>query len=334
MRPTPSAFSAAGARSGSRRREKPSSARSKASSPRRRRDCTIIIEAGALKKDAPLRRLCEREKNAAAIECYADSAQDLAHLIDAEAAGANIAIAPEAKTLLVSLLGQDRLATRAELSKLFLYAHGADEIGVEHIEAIVSDAGGLMVDHAVDNAFDGDFAAFEGSARRALTQGADARSLLGVALRHALGLRRARLDVEAGRRRGLQGGGWSRSRSFDAHLRAWTAARLTRAVEILAEAMNKARREPKLAEAIALRALWRVASSARARPTSPLEGPPAKRERTAPQRSSLRCFAACRRHSPRPGLRRKISYVSNPFAVGARPLCFAASRLPSSVSRF
>jgi DNA polymerase-3 subunit delta len=31
------------------------------------RDCTIVIEAGALKKDAPLRTLCERESNAAAI---------------------------------------------------------------------------------------------------------------------------------------------------------------------------------------------------------------------------------------------------------------------------
>ena len=229
------------------------------------RDCTIIIEAGALKKDAPLRRLCEREKNAAAIECYPDTAQEIAHLIDAEAQSANVKIAPEARALLFSLLGQDRLATRAELSKLFLYAHGAAEISIDHIEAIVSDASSLMLDHAVDGAFDGDFAGLESAVRRALTQGGDAGGLLGAALRHALGLRRARLDLDAGSAPRPQGGGWSRSRAFDAHLRAWSAARLTRAVETLAEAINKVRREPKLAEAIALRALWRIASSARAK---------------------------------------------------------------------
>jgi DNA polymerase-3 subunit delta len=236
------------------------------------RDYTIIVEAGALKKDAPLRRLCEREKNAAAIECYPDSPQDVAQLINAEAESANVRIAPEARALLVSLLGQDRLATRAELSKLFLYAHGAAEINIDHIEAIVSDASSLMLDHAVDGAFDGDFAALEASAHRALTQGGDAGVLLAAALRHALGLRRARLDLDAGAApRAPHGGGPRRSRAFDAHLRAWTAARLTRAVETLAEAINKVRREPKLAEAIALRALWRIASSAassaRARPS-------------------------------------------------------------------
>ncbi|VTZ49217.1 hypothetical protein MPC4_140116 [Methylocella tundrae] len=39
-----------------------------------------------------------------------------------------------------------------------------------------------------------------------------------------------------------------------------------RAIEILAEAIGKARLEPKLAEAIALRALWSVALAARPRP--------------------------------------------------------------------
>ncbi len=230
------------------------------------RDCTIIVEAGALKKDAPLRRLIEREKNAAAIECYPDSAQDIARLIDAEAGSADIGISPEARSLLVSLLGQDRLATRAELSKLFLYAHGAAEIEVEHIEAIVSDASSLVLDHAVDAAFDGDFAALEAGARRALRQAADAGLLLGAALRHALALRRARIDVDAGMApRAPFGGGPRRAQIFEAHLRAWTLARLTRAVEILAEAIDNLRREPKLAEAIALRALWRIGSSARAK---------------------------------------------------------------------
>jgi DNA polymerase III subunit delta len=226
-------------------------------------DCTIIIEAGALKKDAALRRLCEREKNAAAIECYPDSAKELAQLIETEARAARLSISHEAKALLVSLLGQDRLATRAELDKLFLYAHGAGEIGLEHVEAIVADASGLMLDDSVNAAFDGKFDALEAGARRAFAQGTDPNQLLGAALRHALSLRRARLD--GAETRAAQGGGIFRARVFEAHLGAWSAAKLARAVEILADAILKTRREPKLGQAIALRALWSVAQAARSK---------------------------------------------------------------------
>jgi DNA polymerase III subunit delta len=229
-------------------------------------DCTIIIEAGALKKDAALRRLCEREKNAAAIECYPDSAKEVAQLIETEARAAKLSISPEAKALLVSLLGQDRLATRAELAKLLLYAHGASEIRLEHVEAVVSDASGLMLDAAVNAAFDGELDALEAGARRAFAQGTDANQLLGAALRHALGLRRARLDADAGEgTKEGQGGGIFYTRIFEVHLRAWSAAKLARAIEILADAIQKMRREPKLGQAIASRALWSVALAARQR---------------------------------------------------------------------
>ncbi|HEX3495962.1 MAG TPA: DNA polymerase III subunit delta, partial [Methylocella sp.] len=70
------------------------------------RDCTIVIEAGALKKDAPLRMLCERERNAAAIPCYPESVKDIAQLIDVEISAANLSIALDAKAFLVSQLGQ------------------------------------------------------------------------------------------------------------------------------------------------------------------------------------------------------------------------------------
>ncbi|MEJ0094906.1 MAG: DNA polymerase III subunit delta [Methylocella sp.] len=237
------------------------------------RDCTIVVEAGALKKDAALRKLFEREKNAAALECYPDSPEHIAQLIDAEAAAAKLSISHEAKSLLVSLLGQDRLSTRSELAKLVLYAHGAGEIRLDHVEAIVSDASSLMLDHAVNSAFGGDFVALESSARRIFTQGGDASALLGAALRHALILHRSRLNTEAGARahdgpHERPAFGFRRSDAFDRHLRAWTAARLARAIEILGEAVGKTRREPKLAEATALRALWTIALAARAKPTS------------------------------------------------------------------
>src|SRR4029079_14448730 len=38
-----------------------------------RRDCRFVIEAGELRKNAPLRAACEKAKAAAAIPCYVDN---------------------------------------------------------------------------------------------------------------------------------------------------------------------------------------------------------------------------------------------------------------------
>src|SRR5262249_28341746 len=54
------------------------------------RDCTIIIEAGALKTDSPLRALCEQAKAAAAIACFPDAAKNIAELIEAAVSAAKI----------------------------------------------------------------------------------------------------------------------------------------------------------------------------------------------------------------------------------------------------
>jgi DNA polymerase III subunit delta len=228
------------------------------------RDCTIVIEAGNLKRDAPLRRLCEKDPRAAVIECYPDSAKDLAQLIDTELAAAHLRIAPEAKTLLVSLLGQDRLTSRAEIGKLALYARGQGEVTIEHIEAIVTDASALALDKAIDGAFDGDFKAIEQTAERVFSEGGDYNALLGAALRHATLLHRMRLDAESGRSASMPTfGGYRRNTGLDRHMRAWSSARLARAIAVLSQAIGKARREPKLADMITVRALWTVALAAR-----------------------------------------------------------------------
>ena len=48
------------------------------------KECRVVIEAGELRKNAPLRAVCEKAKNAAALPCYPDSEKDLPRLIDAE----------------------------------------------------------------------------------------------------------------------------------------------------------------------------------------------------------------------------------------------------------
>jgi DNA polymerase III subunit delta len=227
-------------------------------------DCTIVIEAGALKRDAPLRKLCESNPRAAALECYPDSAKDVAQLIDAELRADNLAIDPEARTLLVSLLGEDRLTTRAEIAKLALYARGAGTVTIDHIAAIVAEASSLALDTAIDGAFEGDLHAVEKTAERVFSEGGDYNALLGAALRHATALHRARLDAESGRGPGGGGGfGFRRSPAFERHVRAWPSERLARTIVALNQAIGKARRDPRLADQIALRALWSIALSAK-----------------------------------------------------------------------
>jgi DNA polymerase-3 subunit delta len=77
-------------------------------------NCRILIEAGDLKRNAPLRAVCERAKNAAVLPCYPDTEKDLIRLIDQEMGEAGLAISPEARAALIPLLGGDRLASRHE----------------------------------------------------------------------------------------------------------------------------------------------------------------------------------------------------------------------------
>ncbi|ACB93878.1 DNA polymerase III subunit delta [Beijerinckia indica] len=228
-------------------------------------DCTIIVEAGALKKDNALRKLCERDKNAAAIECYPDSQRDLQALIEAETAATRQTIRADAKEELLSLLGADRLTTRGELDKLLLYTHGEAEITLSHVEAIVADASSLFVDGAINAAFAGEATNADRIARRVFEEAGDANMLLGMALRQALSLHRAKLDKDMGLapRGGAPFAASWRMGNAEQHLSRWSVERLSEASTLLGEAVRQARREPKLAEAIALRALWSVAFLAR-----------------------------------------------------------------------
>ena len=112
------------------------------------RECRVVIEAGELRKNAPLRVACERARNAAVIPCYPDDEKMLPALIEDEMRAAGLTIAPEARAALVPLLGGDRLASRSELRKLALYAHGKERVELADVAAVVTDASELALDCA------------------------------------------------------------------------------------------------------------------------------------------------------------------------------------------
>ena len=134
-----------------------------------------MIEAGDLRRNAPLRALCERAKNAAALPCYADSERDRARLIDDEMRAAGLTLAPDARALLIPLLGGDRAASRNEIRKLALYARGRGEVSVDDVTAVVSDASALALEDIVDAAFAGRPAELETQLAKARTAGSSGR---------------------------------------------------------------------------------------------------------------------------------------------------------------
>jgi DNA polymerase III subunit delta len=230
-------------------------------------DCRIVIESGDLRRNAPLRVLCERAKNAVALPCYADSERDRAQLIDSEMRAAGLAIAPDARTLLVPLLGGDRSASRSELNKLVLYAHGQKQVSVDDVMAIVSDASGLALDDIVDAAFAGRPAELETQLAKARTAGANAGSMLFAAQRQVAQLHKWRLAIEEGASFSLDAVQpplhFRRKDLIGVALKAWSAARLATAMAELADAVLDSRRKPALADTIAERALLAIAANGR-----------------------------------------------------------------------
>jgi DNA polymerase-3 subunit delta len=234
-------------------------------------DCRIVIEAGDLRRNAPLRNLVEKSAVAVALPCYADGDRELARLIDEEMRAAGLTIAPDARTQLVSLIGGDRAASRSEIRKLALYGLGKSTIDLDDVLAVVADASSLALDAAVDAAFAGRTGDAETQFAKARAAGTYPGVIVGAALRQVAQLHRARLAIEGGASANeaiasaMPGLHFRRRSQVEAAVSAWTAARLERIMARLAEASLDTRQRPALAEAVAQRALMAVAEMARRR---------------------------------------------------------------------
>jgi len=230
-------------------------------------DCRIVIEAGDLTRSAPLRTMCERAPVVAAIPCYPDAERELGRLIDEEMRDAKLSITPEARALLLSSLGGDRLASRSEIRKVALYAHGTGGVDADTVMAVMADAVALAFDSIADAAFAGQLREVEQQFVKARGEGTPASVILGAALRYAAQLHRVRLDIEAGvptdeAMRSMRVN-FRREKLVESALRSWTSDRLAQVMTQLAEATLETRRRAELADATASRALLATATRAR-----------------------------------------------------------------------
>jgi DNA polymerase III subunit delta len=228
-------------------------------------DARIIVEAGDLKGNAPLRQLIEKAQNAAAAACYAEEGRDLSRLIDDMLGPAGLKITPAARQLLTQNLGQDRKLSRMEVEKLILYARGQSQIDVADVEAVVTDSAAVSVDVLIDAVFSGRIDGIETEARRIFQDGMEPGVLLGFALRHAFQLLEGRQQMEGGKRAAEAAEAmrihFRRKAAFADQLTRWSEARLTRAVQVIGDAVLAVRRNAALAEATSIRAFWSLALS-------------------------------------------------------------------------
>jgi DNA polymerase-3 subunit delta len=234
-------------------------------------DAWVILEAGDIKKGVGLRKTCENARNAAAVPCYADTDASLDRLIETELSSVGLAIEPDARALLRSLLGADRLASRSEVAKLALYALGERSVTVDDVRAVVGDAGNSATDEAVDAAALGDATGFDKAFRRILGSGTAAFVVANAAMRHFHLLHRIRSASDGGMplptaiERYAGGIFFQRKGKLDQQLRAWTSDRLLTALERLDAAILDSRLKANIGDEAIGQALLSVAMMARVR---------------------------------------------------------------------
>ena len=235
------------------------------------KDCRVVIEAGELRPESPLRKACERARTAVAIACYPDGERDLARLIDDELRVSNLRIAPDARVVLLTLLGGDRQASRNELRKLTLYAHDKGEVTLDDVMAVVADASELKIDPIIDGAFAGNPAAVETEFAKAMVAGTYPGMIISAAQRHAAWLHKSALAVADGTPisalldSGFPRLHFSRKANVETALRNFSVARLALIIDQLATAALDMRKQAQLSSVIAQRALLAIAVNAKRR---------------------------------------------------------------------
>jgi DNA polymerase III subunit delta len=231
-------------------------------------DAWVVIAAGELRRDAALRKLCEKHPGAAAIPCYVDQARDLDRVIDEELAAAALTMSGEARAVLHGLIGADRLASRSEVQKLCLYAADAGRIDVDDVRAAVGDASAFAVDEAIDALALGDAGVFDRAFRRLIAAGTPGFTVIGAVQRHFDFLHRARAAYDAGVSakeivaRARPPIFFRRQQAVERQIALWPRERIERALAHLDEAVIESRLRSAITDTVIGQALTLVATVA------------------------------------------------------------------------
>ena len=231
-------------------------------------DAFVIIKAGDLKKTAPLRKAIEKAECAVALPCYVDAREALNGIIDEEIALADLTIAETARRMLLDNLGADRMASRAEIQKLCLYAMGQGEISEHDIEAIVGDASSHQIDMIIDSAALGKIGELDRQIEQILGSGQHPSVIGTAALRHfqmlerCLNLMDKGTPPQAALDRAAPMLHFKRKGYVQNQLRIWSSNKASRACELLAQSLANSRKHYHLSQTVISETLLMIAATA------------------------------------------------------------------------
>ena len=236
-----------------------------------------IIEAGGLKKTAPLRKLFEKSRHAAAIACYEDSDLDLKGMIEQMLKDEGLLITDEALMMLTTTLGTDRGISRAEMEKLILYAGPKSLRGPEDEPHQIKpeDVAECLADFTQDIAADiagivaqGRLADLSAALHRADEAGTNAMTMLIFLQRHFSRLYAAQSMIAGGEpasaamKKLKPPVFFNEERAFQAQLKKWPLPRLEGALSNLLQAEHDAKTTGAPAQEIIERTALRLSALA------------------------------------------------------------------------
>ncbi len=147
-------------------------------------DTLILVEAGELAARSKLRSTFERAKDAAALACYRDEGRVLESVIADELSRQGITADGDARRLLESCLGGDRMQTRNEIAKLALYVGTGQRATANDVENVVADSSFLSLDRIAYSVSSGNLDDLDRCLERALANREEPTIILAAVRRH------------------------------------------------------------------------------------------------------------------------------------------------------
>ncbi len=192
----------------------------------------VVIEAGDLERQAPLRLFCERAPFGVSLPCYGDDPQALMAMATEFFRSRGVRCDSDVYPLLGTWLGADRKNTESELEKLACYAYGRSHLSADDVLALLGDGAAVFANTVIDYAYEGSVSKLDRDFSRFLAQGHSPQMLLTAGIAHGFFL----MDEISG---GSTGGSmvhFKRKSSIQRQRQRWTLRRLSRAVAHVSEA--------------------------------------------------------------------------------------------------
>lgn len=232
----------------------------------------VVIAADNLKPSSKLRKFAETKKFAVSIPCFADDLGSLNNVLDQELKKNTLTITPDARHFFISLLGADRQLSRREIEKLCLYAAKKSEITADDVRQISGDATAPALDILCDAVGEGDIVQADRLYNRTIAAGTNPTAVIGQLIRHFTMLHWA---ASQSVHRGSDARSYikqyrpplffKRVRSVEQQSGLWSHEDLKSALILLQQAESQCRQSKLPSEAMAERALFSLAMSAKRR---------------------------------------------------------------------